>query len=46
MGYAYAMNGSLGLSAAAMQETLKAPGYGEQVQKLTPAPGGASVQLV
>ena len=46
VGYAYAMNGSLGLSAAAMQETLKAPGYGEQVQKLTPAPAGASMQLV
>jgi Ca2+-binding RTX toxin-like protein len=38
MAYAYAMNGNLGLNAAAMQETLRAPGYGQQAQQLAAAP--------
>jgi hypothetical protein len=32
MAYEYAMKGNLGLNAAAMQETLRAPGYGQQAQ--------------
>jgi hypothetical protein len=29
-----------------MQETLRAPGYGQQAQNLTPASNGSSLQLV
>jgi Ca2+-binding RTX toxin-like protein len=45
MAYAYAMNGALGLSTAVMQDTLRAPTYGQQPQKLTPAALGGSLQL-
>jgi hypothetical protein len=46
LAYAYAAGGSLSLSAAAMQEALAAPGFGQQPQKVTSASTGASLQLV
>jgi Ca2+-binding RTX toxin-like protein len=45
MAYAYAMNGALGLSTALMQDTLRAPTYGQAPQKLTPSAAGGSLQL-
>jgi hypothetical protein len=46
MAYAYAMNGNLGLSAASMQETLRAPGYGQQAQQVGTAAPTGPLQLV